>query len=356
MELIEAADVTVIARGAAILGAGGGGDPWLGSLMAQHAIERHGPVRLVPPGELQDDAFVLPVALMGAPTVIVEKAPAGDEFRRAFASLEQYRGRAVSHVGCLEVGGLNSMVPIVSAAMTGLPLVDADGMGRAFPELQMVLLTVDGISCSPMALADEKGNALLLTAVDNEWAERIARSATVEMGCSATIALYPLNGREARESLVPHTLTLARDLGLLVEQTRAAHEDAAEAVAAHARGRVLARGTVVDVQRRTVAGFARGSAIIEGFDEWAGSRLELDFQNEHLVARLDGELVASVPDLICVLDAENGEPLTTESLRFGYRVAVLALPCHERWRTAAALELVGPRKFGYDHDYRPVAP
>jgi DUF917 family protein len=82
--------------------------------------------------------------------------------------------------------------------------------------------------------------------------------------------------------------------------------------------------------------------------------LELRFQNENLAALRDGEIVVSVPDLITVLDAETGEPITTEELRYGFRVTVIATPCDDRWRTPAGLELAGPRYFGYDIDYVPV--
>ncbi len=61
-----------------------------------------------------------------------------------------------------------------------------------------------------------------------------------------------------------------------------------------------------------------------------------------------------MPDLIAVLDAETGQPITTESLRYGFRVVILGIPCHEKWRTPAGLALVGPRYFGYDTDYIPV--
>jgi len=33
---------------------------------------------------------------------------------------------------------------------------------------------------------------------------------------------------------------------------------------------------------------------------------------------------------------------------------VIATPCDRRWRTAAGLELAGPRYFGYEIDYVPV--
>jgi DUF917 family protein len=347
-------DIAHIARGAAILGAGGGGDPYLGRLLAERVVERTGPVTVVRPAELPDDALVVPVGMMGAPAVIVEKPPGGGEFARALSGIEAALGRPVTHVGCLEVGGINSMTPILTAAETGLPLVDGDGMGRAFPELQMVLPTLDGISTTPMAMTDEKGNRVVLDTIDNAWAERIARSATVDMGCSACLALYPMSGAQARDALVPETLTLAAELGRLVTRCRAEHRDAARAIAERMGGAVLFTGKILDVVRRTEGGFSRGEARLAGLGGDTGSTLTLSFQNEHLVAERDGRIVASVPDLVAVLDAETGEPVTTESMRYGFRVVVLGLPCHPRWRTPEGLALVGPRYFGYDHEYVPV--
>lgn len=352
--LITRDDIPDIARGAAILGSGGGGDPHLGALLATAAIDETGPVTLVDIAEVPDDAFVLPVAIMGAPTVIVEKPPAGDELVRAFALAEKAAGRKVTHVACFEAGGLNSMTPILTAARTGLPLIDGDGMGRAFPELQMVLFTLDGISCGPMAMADEKGNLALLDTIDNAWAERLARSATVEMGCSASVAMYPLTGVQARAGLVPRTVSLARDIGRLITSAHGAHVDVADRLAADQGGVVLFRGKVTDVSRRTVAGFARGEARIDGMGEQEGQALVLSFQNEHLLASRDGKVVASTPDLIAVLDADTGEPITTEQMRYGFRVAVLGLPCFPRWQTPEGLALVGPRYFGYDVDHVPL--
>lgn len=351
---IRESDIDDIARGAAVLGAGGGGDPYLGSLIAKHALQSNGPVELVDPQHVPHDALVLPVAIMGAPTVIVERPPAGDELRRAVEALSKHLGRDVTHIAFFEAGGLNSMTPIQTAAETGLPLIDGDGMGRAFPELQMVSFALDGVTASPMVLADDKGNTVLLDTVDNVWAERLARVSTVEMGCSAPIALYAHSGEQTKRAQIPNTLTLTRDIGKLIRDARAEHRDPATALTDAIGGRVLHRGKVSDVSRRTEGGFVRGTAVIAGHGKDAGATLELDFQNENLVARRNGKLVATVPDLICVLDADSGEPITTEALRYGFRVSVVGLPCDPRWRTEAGLELVGPRYFGYDVDYVPV--
>ena len=354
MTTVHAADLEDIARGAAVLGTGGGGDPYVGKLLARAAIEQHGPVELIDADDLAPDDLVIPTAAMGAPTVLVEKLPRGDEVSRAFERLQDRLGQRAAATMPIEAGGVNSMLPFVVAARGRVPIVDADGMGRAFPELQMVTPTLDGISATPLALADDKGNAVLLETIDNHWTERFARSVTVDMGCSAMLAQYPMTGRQIAASTIHGSLTLARRIGAIIRSTRQAHSDVVAEVAAVTGGFVVFTGKVVDVGRRTERGFARGSATVEGLDRHAERRLQLDFQNEHLLARVDGEVVVSVPDLITVLDLETGEPVTTEGLRYGFRVAVLAIPSPAQWRTEAGLRLVGPRYFGYDVDYIPV--
>lgn len=337
-----------LARGAAILGTGGGGDPYIGRLLAQAAIERHGPVPLVPLHEVPPDATVVAVAMMGAPTVMVEKVPSGAQFANAVRSLTDHLGITPTHITCIEVGGVNSTSPLVAAAELGLPVVDGDGMGRAFPEIQMVLPTLYGHRATPMALADEKGNTLILDTIDNRWAERLARTATVEMGCSTITAQYVLTGAQLAQAYVPGTLSLCVRLGEAVATARAANDDPVAAVAGLLGGRVLAAGKVTDVERRTTSGFARGTVHIAGTGPDAGRDVVLQFQNEHVLVSVDEQVRTTAPDLIVVLDAETAEPVTTEGLRYGARVRIVTAPADPRWHSAAALELVGPPSFGYD--------
>jgi len=353
--LVEVDDLADIARGAAVLGTGGGGDPHIGRLLAAAALRRHGPVRLTALADLPDDAVVLPVAMMGAPTVMLEKLPSTEQVGLAVATLTRHLGLEVTHIACDEAGGVNSLIPFVAAAELGLPLVDADGMGRAFPELQMTLPTLYGIRGTPMSIVDEKGNSGVFDTIDNTWAERLARTATVEMGCSAMISNYAMSGAQARESLVGGTLSLCAALGRTLAAARGS-DDPVGPLVAHLGGRVLFSGKVSDVSRRTTSGFARGEARVDGAGADAGSTLLLQFQNENLVAERDGELVATVPDLICALDTVTGEAVTTEALRYGHRITVIAAPCDPRWQSPEGLALAGPRVFGYDVDPVRVLP
>ena len=82
MRKIGIHEIEDIALGAALLGAGGGGDPYVGKLVAIGAIQECGPVTLLDPEEVPDDALVVPIAMMGAPTVLVEKPLAGMSIKR----------------------------------------------------------------------------------------------------------------------------------------------------------------------------------------------------------------------------------------------------------------------------------
>src|SRR5262249_11095488 len=144
------------------------------------------------------------------------------------------------------------------------------------------------------------------------------------------------------------TLSWARRLGRSVRDARLRHADPLEAILAETAGRRLFLGKLVDVERTTSEGWVRGVAVIEGSDDDRGHEMKIAFQNENLVAWVDGQAVLTVPDLICIVNREDGEPLTTELLRYGSRVAVVGIPCSPMLRTEEALAVVGPKAFGYD--------
>ncbi|MDQ0162860.1 DUF917 domain-containing protein [Bacillus alveayuensis] len=354
MRFIGKQEIEDIAIGAALLGTGGGGDPYIGKLMALQAIEEFGPIKLLSVDEVPDDALIVPSGMMGAPTVLVEKVPSGDEALQAFKSLESYLGKKIFATMPIEAGGINSLLPLALAARLGLPVVDVDGMGRAFPELQMVTFYLDGISATPMVLADEKGNSTLLNTIDNVWAERIARSATIQKGGSVMLAIYPMSGKNIKESGIHNILKLEEDIGKTIRLAKANNVDPIKEVLALTGGFELFRGKVSDVNRKTETGFARGTAKMDGLANYKGETLQLRFQNEHLIAQTEDRLLCVTPDLIAVLDEETGLPITTEGLKYGARCVVIGIPCDPKWRTEKGIETCGPKYFGYAVDYVPV--
>jgi len=354
-------DLESIAIGAGILGTGGGGNPYLGQQHMARLLNQGYRATVISLDEIADDALVTEVSGMGAPTVGVEKLPRGDEPRWAVEALEQFIGRPIEALVCAEVGGVNSITPLVAGALTGKPVLDADGMGRAFPELQMSTHFFNGVPCTPAALVDEKGNRIVFAhTVDAFTLERFARDLCVAMGCIAELAMPVMTGRQVKAHSVRNTLSLAKRIGDAVRAARATKAPVVDAVLAVTGGVALFSGKLVDVQRQTRGGFARGQLVAEGSGADRGTWLHIAFQNENLVAwrgsrHTPEEVLASVPDLICVVESDSGEPITTEQLRYGLRVTVLAVPCSDKLRTPQALAVVGPAAFGYpDVPYVPL--
>lgn len=347
-------EIEDIATGSTLLGSGGGGDPYIGKLMAWQAIEEYGPITLLSKEDVPDDAFVVCSAGFGAPTVLIEKPLGGNEAKDAFQILEKHLGKDVFATFPVEAGGANSMIPLVTAAQMGLPVIDADGMGRAFPKLEMTTFSLAGHSPTPMALADERGNSTLIDTVDSVWAEKLARSVTIVQGGTLGCALHPMTGKELKESGIFDVLTYAEEIGKAHRLAKENNLNPVDEVVKVAKGFILFQGKVVDVNRRTEDGWAQGSAEIEGIESYKDQLLDLKIQNEYLMATVDERLLCVSPDLISVIDAETGKTITTESIRYGMRVYVVGIPCHPKWRTEKGIKVAGPEYLGYDVEYKPV--
>lgn len=354
-----------IALGATVLGTGGGGDPYSGALMAKVAIrEAKKPVQLISLQEVADQWMTVPCSMIGAPTVALEKINSREQMLVAFEAMEEALGEKIEATFPIEVGGFNSLIPILVAAQKGIPVIDCDAMGRAFPESQMVTFYLDGLPSAPNTLADEKGNKVTLYPIDGLWAERLARPITEQMGGSAAICDYSMRGKELKRSALSATISKAMNIGAAIRQANSKGDNAVDAILSIVGGHRLISGKVVDIERSTQGGFVTGGVILEKLQH-AQLKLDFDnvyvhFQNELLLAHKgksasdlsEANLLACTPDLISIVDHETGHPITTEQLRYGQRVDLIAYPCDPKWRTKKGVEVVGPHYFGYAVGYK----
>jgi hypothetical protein len=348
-------DIECLAVGAWILGTGGGGSPYLGLLNMRRLYAGGHRVALMSPFDLDDADRVAIVSNMGAPLVGQERLADSRNIARAVEMQEEASGVKFRAVMSLEIGGGNGIQPLMAAAHLGLPVVDADTMGRAYPEAQMTSVAVGGLCPYPCALYDPRGIEAIVTRVPNwKWMERASRKICVEMGSIASTCKAPRNGAEVKEWGIHFTVSKAIGIGRRVREAVRRHDDPVAAILDEAHGKKLFRGKVVDVERRATEGFLRGHVAIEGLDEDRGSRVEIAFQNEWVVAWRDGVAIAMSPDLICVLDTVSGTAAGTETIRYGMRVTIAALPAPPIFLTPKGLDHVGPRAFGYDLDFRSV--
>ncbi len=356
---INHTDIADLCAGSVFLATGGGGDPYVSQILVERALKNYGPVQMVSLEDVPDDALVVPIGEVGAPTVSLEQLPIGTESLDVVDKFEEWVGRKITHIVSCEVGGANSVIPLVAAAAKKIPLIDGDGMGRAFPESQMQTFAIEGVRPTPAVAIDFAGSAIYFDTDDAMLYERQVRNLAMAMGGMIFTAEYPMTGKQAKQAVVPGTISFALEIG----RALAANYCNAKQIEAPLRElfersdygvfKSLYTGKVVDISRKIVGGFDVGEARIESIGS-GKPPMTLSIKNEFLVAWVDGRVVASVPDLITMVDHETSSPINSERVHYGQRVTLFGIGCPPHYRTEKALEVVSPRAFGFDIDYCPI--
>jgi uncharacterized protein len=361
LRTLEYSEVDDILLGATVLGCGGGGDPVEGRKFMKRAYDAGRAVTLVTSGELAEDALVGCPYGVGGLTRGSEDPYAGiprtEEHPVVLAvqALSQYLGRAFDAMITGELGGASVADALYPAAVLGLPVVDADPVGRAVPELEQSMYYLHGLPLAPQAAVNEIGDTALITKIANDQrAEAFARALAVASRNQIWVADHALLWREIREVVIQGAISQSWSVGKALREAREAGTDGAAAVAGAGGGRVAFRGTITKSEWQDTMGFTVGETTLDGLEDDSGATYRIWFKNENLVAWRDGAPDVTCPDLICALDGDSGEPVTNPNGRVGQHLAVVGLPAPASWRTVDGLNVLGPRHFGFDLDYMPL--
>ena len=374
MRVTDPEQASDLVHGLAFLGTGGGGGRLQDGLdMLLAAIEAGEAPELVTLDELPDDGWTAAIASLAgrdpdAPPSLEELAQYGleherfgfvERFVRALQGLEADAGLRLVAVVSSELGSANTAAAMVAAARMGLPTVNGDYVGRAIPEFAQTKAEIFGMPFHPAALADRWGNLVILKeATSAMMADRIGRMVSVAAyGGGVGTAGYLYQVRDARRIVVPETLSRALEIGRAIRVGQR-EGNAVETVVRAAGGWRLLEGEALATEWHSEAAFTWRvfDYLIRGTVPDQGHDFRIWVKNEQHLSWRDGEVLATSPDLIVVVDAETAVPLTTRGdVSPGRRVAVIGLPTLDpAWRTPKGLELLGPRHFGFDIDYVPI--
>ncbi|CAG9950164.1 unnamed protein product [Clonostachys rosea f. rosea IK726] len=378
--LLSETDLEFITIGCYILGTGGGGSPYQHFLRLRELLRGGAKVRVISPQDLNDDDIIACGGGKGSPQVSIEK-PYGDEILESQRELYKFLKTKPDAVIPLEIGGGNGLQGLIIGASSALdiPAIDGDWMGRAYPVSWQTTPVVfeKKAMMVPTCISDGNGRIILMTHAPTELdAERALRAALSQMGSHVGCAKGPVSGKNTKKWVVENTMSLSWRIGRAVTLSRCANtiDTVAEAIIAEVGGsesaRVLAKGKIIGVERIVKMGHTYGEAIIElaaSQDDngivstSAKERVIIPFKNENIYAKkidADGkeEFLAVVPDLVCVIDAQNGEALGTQEYRYGLPVVVIGITASDKWTsTARGIEIGGPKGFGFnDLEYKPL--
>ncbi|KAI0409685.1 hydantoinase [Xylaria palmicola] len=394
---ISETDLLWISTGCYILGTGGGGSPYSAMVRIREMLRRGDVIRVINPVDLPDDAAIGCGGGAGSPTVGIEKL-AGDEMMQAQEALFKVLNQRATHMIAVEIGGHNGLQSMLLGASSNLdvPTVDGDWMGRAYPTKWQTSPVVFGERSpifAPVSMADGNGNVVVMpSAMSDFHVERICRAALSEMGSQVGTADAPVSGAECKRWVVENTISQSWRIGRAVARARRSNrvDHVAETIITECggaeAGKVLWKGKIVGVERTLRMGHVYGECIIEGADVTddnarnerndlcpsPASRfvgfLKIPFKNENIAAirisqrtfdnnicEIDDEVLGLVPDLVTVIDAQNGEAIGTPEYRYGLLVIVLGIAASDRWTSERGIEIGGPKSFGMDHlTYKPL--
>lgn len=332
--------------GAQIYGSSVGGHDlvWLHAWTRALLAER-GPVPLVRAADL-GDASCAAVLVVGSMSSLLELMPTGDEVPLAVEALVARTGRPLEAVFPLDAANINALIPLAAAAQLGLPLVDCDAMGRIFPLIHQTSLYLAGVPVGPVAAASPTGNTVVIDA-DGARADALIRSVLDELGGWAMTVMHPCSAAQLDATGLHGTVSRLMTVGHVIRDSSSAAE-VSRRLSAEVGSRVVGRGPVVQVghSSQRVAHPSLPSIVVVVERGEPHRVIQLEVQNEILVAMIDGRVVAAVPDTICLLDRQTGEIVGTDQVHVGDDIEIMVLPSAPVWHTAPGLALVGPSAFG----------
>ncbi len=366
-------DVDDLIRGLTLLGTGGGGRPEQGRDALLPHVEAGRTITWVPVDSIPDDTWVCSTFGMGS---IAPAEPLPAERRqalgyptdwtvarpmvRAVQELQAWTGRRVAAILPFELGAGNTASPIDAAIRLGVAIVDGDCAGRAIPELSQTTAAIAGIRFAPGAIADAWGNVLLVKETASELVtERIGKLVSLatklpDAKAQCAHAGFLMTGKDLKQIAVRDGISRALAVGRTIRQALAVQQDPVEAAARGLGGWVLFRGRIAKKEWESRDGYMFGTTVVDGEGPDAGHTLRVWFKNENHVTWRDERPWVMAPDLVMLLDAEDGTAYTNTLLPEGARVGVVGASADPKLRTGPALALLGPQHYGYDLGYTPI--
>jgi len=277
---------------------------------------------------------------------------------KALEALSQHLGKRFDAVIRNEAAGA-TLNAFEVAAEAGLPVVDACPAGRAKPEVEQSLTFINGLSVTPAALVTRWGDVLFIDrAVDDYRYEDLARAVAVASGGGVSNARGVLTGRQVKQVAIHGALTEAIRLGRAVREAKAKGANPIDAVVKTSAGYKMFEGVVSSADQKGERGFTWWDVHLTGAGPYADHAYRVWVKNENIVSWLDGKPDIMSPDLIYNLDSETGEALASAGLGsypLGSHVTIIGRPAlSPAWRSPKGIEIIGPRHFGFDFDYKPI--
>jgi len=231
-----------------------------------------------------------------------------------------------------------------TAITSGLPVIDADCTGgRAVPEIQFDNLFVVNKSILPLVAVTQKGDtAILRDSGDPEFIEKFVRTIATISKDSVAVIDHPMSVRDAKKYLTQDIFKRSLEVGEIIMSRQ---KDKFDSIIKATNAIKLGEGIISKVALTDLDGFLEGTIQVK---ESSGNIYKFYVKNEILVCLKNGEVVATAPDIIALLDSRTGLGIHNSKIDTGTQVAILGVPASPLWRTKGGVDRFNPKSCGYD--------
>jgi DUF917 family protein len=327
--------------GGSVLASGGGGWVDHGLVMGELATRVGRPV-LCSADELDDGDVVVTVTAIGAPASPNREIRPLD-YVRALQLVAAELDFPVEAVMTAQNGSSTTLNGWIQSAILGVVVLDAAGDVRAHPTGKLGAM---GLTTRPgyeTVQAVAGGNRELCGGLEVVVRGRVIttsdvlRDVCVRAGGFIAAARHPVEAAYVKENAAIGAISYALSLGSAMRVAPDALAVISAAIEATG-GRVVAQGPVSDEEPlRTEGGFDHGAFSIDGHT--------VRYLNEYMTVDIDGERIATYPDVIATLALDDGRPVSIAEMTKGREVALFVidqslLPLSTSTRDRFALEEV----------------
>ena len=337
--ILNKQDILEMAYGACLLAGGGGGslDNAIQILDEMDAKKKIA-VEMITVDEIERGRYVGTCGGMGSPLKFKERgANCIDEPVFAFRALERVghqMNRKVSYIMALEYGALNTVLPYMVAFECGVPVVDADGTGRAVPSIQTLLYGINEVPIAPFVMADMNENITITYPSDPlnaAYLDVVGRHMCMASDMVMGVAFAIVSAEDIKTKLVPDAYVDAQAIGKAMLKAKADKTDVFDELEKAVKCKELFRGKITKFINESRGGWDFGAIHVEGSGKYKGKTYSIDIQNESLVAYEGKKVLMTVPDIITAINLDTGDPSSNADFSEGMNISVIGIPVHDNW-------------------------
>ncbi len=332
---------------------------------------------LVSVEDFDDGDLIVALGIVNNGLSLADLRPVGDEFTAVISLIEDTLDEPVAGLMPLAAGSTNALIPLLAGMQAGLPVADADPMGRILPKVNQTVLTLAGLPAGPVAAAGPLGERAVVHVEDPGRTERLLRCLAGEFGGWTASASYPIRASVLARTGVTGSLSRLLRIGQILDsgtpvaqkhrELREAggvqqilrahvHNSPWTACCEHSAPTSAPATTTAPEATSAAAAAARlhaqppraigTPASVVLIDEERQRLMQLEVCSEILMLIVEGAVRAAVPDIISLLRPEDASVAGLEDLWQGHVVDIVISRAAEAWYSAEGLRLAGPEAFG----------